>query len=103
MVGIVLHHPEFVTDPVDIEGYEAGTVSLSTTAAASAALEEGIYDVWADVDCYIRLSAAPTAVTTSNGYLMRVGNTMPYLVKNGSKIGAIVASGTGTLKYHKVG
>lgn len=94
---------EIQTDAVDIYGYARVDVSTSTTAAQSAALEEGIYDIWAGVDTYIKVHTTANDVTTSNGYLLRANNTMPIYVRGNHKIGGILASGTGTLSYHRVG
>lgn len=90
------------SDAVQLSGNAQGTLSLSTTAADTAALSGGIYDVWSDVDCYIKVATVADDVTTSTGYLLRTGNTMPIIVPDQEVIGGIVASGTGTLSYHKV-
>ncbi len=91
-----------VTDGIALSGNAKATVSLSTTAAQSAALTGGIYDVWSDVDCYIKINATANDVTTSTGYLLRANNTVPIIVPDQEKIGGILASGTGTLSYHRV-
>lgn len=93
---------EHVTDAISLSGFSQVTVSLSTAAAQSAALTDGIYDVWCDVDCYIKVAATANDVTTSTGYLLRANNTIPVIVPDQEKIGGIVASGTGTLTYHRV-
>lgn len=91
-----------VSDAISLSGNAQGTVSLSTTAAQSAALTGGVYDVWSDVDCYIKVAATANDVTTSTGYLLRANNTIPIIVPDQEKLGGIVASGTGTLSYHRV-
>lgn len=91
-----------VSDAISLSGHSQGTVSLSTTAAQSAALTGGVYDIWSDVDCYIKVAATANGVTTSTGYLLRANNTIPILVSDQEKLGGIVASGTGTLSYHRV-
>lgn len=91
-----------VSDAISLSGNAQGTVSLSTTASQSAALTGGVYDVWSDVDCYIKVAATANDVTTSTGYLLRANNTIPIIVPDQEKLGGIVASGTGTLSYHRV-
>lgn len=91
-----------VSDAISLSGNAQGSVSLSTTAAQSAALTGGVYDVWSDVDCYIKVAATANDVTTSTGYLLRANNTIPIIVPDQEKLGGIVASGTGTLSYHLV-
>lgn len=91
-----------VSDAISLSGNAKGTVSLSTTADQSAALTGGVYDVWSDVDCYIKVAATANNVTTSTGYLLRANNTIPIIVPDQEKLGGIVASGTGTLSYHLV-
>lgn len=91
-----------VSDAVSLSGYSQGTVSLSTVAAQSAALTGGVYDIWSDVDCYIKIAATANDVTTSTGYLLRANNTIPIIVPDQEKLGGIVASGTGTLTFHRV-
>jgi len=96
-------HPAAISDVVDLEGNARVNISTSSTGAQSAALEEGIYDVWSDVDCYLKVATTANDVTTSNGYLLRANNTIPVFVRRNSKIGVILASGTGTLSYHLIG
>lgn len=95
-----------VTDSISLSGNAQASVALSTTEAVSAALDSGVYDVWCASDCYLKVATAAlhtaTPVTTSNGYLLRAGNTVPIYVPDQEKIGGIVASGTTTLYYHKV-
>lgn len=95
-------HGEFVTDAIDIEGLAQATLAVSASEAATAALTEGIYDVWCDVDVWLKVGTTVTGVTSSNGYLLRANNTVPLFVRDQSKIGAI-AGGNGTLRFHKVG
>lgn len=91
-----------VADFIDIENDAQGQVSTSTVGAQSAALAEGVYDVWATVDSYIKVAASASDVTTTTGYLLRANQTIPLWVSNGNKIGAVLASGTDTLRYHRV-
>ena len=90
-----------VSDVVDLDGHSADTVSISGTAAASSALDKGVYDVWADANCYLAVAEDPTSVTTGNGYLLRANNTITIAVEDQRKIGVIGTSGT--LTFHRVG
>jgi len=102
-LGILNDHGVGVSDWADLEGNTQGTVTSATTAAQSAALTEGVYDIWCDQDTYVAVgTAASTGLTTTTGYLLRQGNTMPVLVRQNSKIGAIMSTATGTLSYFKV-
>lgn len=95
-----------VTDSIALSGNARTTVALSTTAAVSAALAGGVYDVWCDADCYLRVATSTlhtsTPVTTAIGYLLRAGNTVPLIIPDQERIGGIVSVGTATLSYHKV-
>ena len=76
-------------------------LSVSGTAAQTAALNGGLYDIWCDVDVYLKVATTANDVTTSTGYLLRANNTIALLLPNDlEKIGAI--GGVGTLRYHKV-
>ena len=90
------------TDAISLSGNAQASIALSITAAQSAALPSGVYDVWATNDCYIKVNATANDVTVATGYLLRAGNTISIVVPTQEKIGAIVASGTGTLYYHRV-
>lgn len=90
-----------VVDCVDLEGRaQITSVAVSAVAAQSAALPEGVYDVWCDVDVFLKVDPVANNVTTATGYLLRANNTMAVLVRGNSKIGAITASGSGTLRAH---
>lgn len=89
-------------DYIDIEERAAATLAFSGTAAQTGRLAEGLYDVWATTDVYIKVDATDAStVTAANGYLIRSGNTVQVLVRAGSRIGAIGA-GAATLSYHMV-
>lgn len=90
-----------VTDGVYLVNSTRTDTSVSAVAAQTAALTGGVYDVWSTVDAYIRVAADASGVTTANGYLVRANNTVPVIVPNGYKIGAI-AGGAGTMSHHKV-
>lgn len=81
-------------------------LSLSTVAAQTAALGAtritgSVYDVLSDVDCYIKVAETANDVTATTGYPILSGNVVPVWVPTGYKIGAITASGTGTLRIHR--
>lgn len=90
------------TNFVAIEGHNKSSLVVSTSAAQTPALQKGIYDVWADVDVWIKVGIDASNVTSSNGYKIFAGNVVPVQVDSGRKIGAI-AGGAGNLSYHRVG
>jgi hypothetical protein len=93
-----------VTDLADIFGFARVDLSISSSAAQTAALPEGRYDIWSDIDCFIKISTdATTGLTTSTGYLLRANNTVTFFVRDDHKIGAVTASASGTLSAHRVG
>lgn len=103
MAGLALDHGARIVDAIDIEGNARITqLVTSTSAAQTAALPEGIYDVWASVDTYIKVDPTANDVTTATGYLLRANNTVSVIVRANSKIGAI-AGGAGTLDAQRVG
>lgn len=103
MSALALDYRSMVNDPADLEGNAQITpISVSSTGAQSAALTEGIYDVWCDVDVYLKVGDTASDVTTSTGYLLVAGNVVPLIVRDQKKIGGILASGTGTLRAHRV-
>lgn len=92
-----------ITDAIDIEDWSQGSISLTTTVAFAAPGDgEGIYDVWCAVDCYVHVGPDAASLTTSTGYLLRAGNTIPLMVRKNSGIGGILASGANTLYYHRI-
>lgn len=96
------------TDAVNISGYsQSAPVSLSTSAAQSAALTGGLYDVNSDVTCYLKVAATANDVVagaaSGSGYKLVAGNTITLVVPDGQKIGGITSSGSGTLEIHRVG
>lgn len=86
-----------------LAGNSQAQLSVSAAAAeTSVFVSEGYFDIWCDVDVYIKVGETGTDVTTSNGYLLRANTTLAnVVVKQGQKIGAI-AGGAGTLRYHQV-
>jgi hypothetical protein len=85
-----------------LSGNSQGALSVSAAADHTAAFEtSGLYDVWCDVDVYLKVATTANDVTTSTGYLVRANTTIPIVIGAGDKLGAI-AGGAGTLSYHKV-
>jgi hypothetical protein len=92
-----------VSDSVDIRDASQGTLSISTSAAQSAAIADtGTYDLSSTVDCFIKIHAVADDVTAASGYPLYLGNVVAFQVAKGQKIGAITATGTGTLRWHRV-
>lgn len=98
-----------VTDSVRIQGSSRTDLAISTSAAQTAVLTEGIYDLWSDVDCWIKVASTASDVTVAAGanagYKLLANNCVSFDLRHtgGSiKIGA-VAGATGTLSIHKVG
>lgn len=84
-----------------LQGNARVDLAVSAAAAQTAALSGGIYDVWCGIDAYIKVDPVANDVTTANGYLLRANNTVPMVVGDGDKIGAI-AGAAGTLSVHRV-
>ncbi len=98
-----------MTDSILIEGRRALTTAISGTAVKTAPLPGGQYDVWSDVDCWIRVEDInqaspnrPEDVTTANGYKVFAGNVVPVTIADGRAFG-IIAGGAGNFTYHQVG
>jgi len=75
---------------LQITGFSQNSLSISSAAAQTSALENGRYSTANDV-------------TTSTGFLL-YANQMPdrFLIEAGHKIGAITSGSVGTLYYHRV-
>lgn len=86
-----------------IEGYAQASVALSTTAAQSAALTEGVYEVWCASDFYLKNALDASDVLTTTGLLVKANIIKPIIVREGTKLGAILAASTATMFYHRVG
>lgn len=89
---------------VNIQGHTQLTFNAGTTGEQHAEkLTPGVYDVWAAADVYLKLDQSNAAdVTTTSGYLLRSGNTVPLLVTTPSYLGAASATGTPAVFFHKV-
>lgn len=99
-----------VTDSVRIQGSNRIDLAISTTAAQTAALIEGIYDIWSDVDCWIKVAPTASGVTVAAGanagYKLMANNVVSFDLRHtgdNAKIGAVTSAGTGTLSVHRVG
>lgn len=75
---------------------------MSGTADHTGAFTEGgLYDLWCDVDVYLKVGTTANDVTTSTGYLLRANTTVPFIIGAGDRLGGIAGS-SGTLRYIKV-
>lgn len=91
-------------DEIDIQQQTAQPLALTTSAAYTPALQGGRYDVWCDVDAFINVSPNSLVFIAATGYPILAGNIVANVrVDPGSRIGGILAAGTGTLKYHRTG
>lgn len=88
---------------LDIKGFSATALSISAVAAQTAALNKGVYEIWADVDCYIKVATTADDVTAADGYKLFAGNSVPILIGQGDKIGAITGGASSELHYHRIG
>lgn len=87
---------------VTLEGQRQINFAVSNVAAQSVPLDPGIYDVWCDTDVIVKVGQTADDVTTDNGYLIKLGTTIPVrVIGMNNRIGAI-AVGTGTIRFHKV-
>lgn len=102
--------------PVAIEGRTAKQLGVSAVGAQTVALEKGTYDLWCDVDVWVKVArffdyATPPAaavspnraqdVTTTSGYKIFANTHVQVDVNNERCIGAI-AGGAGTLNYCRI-
>lgn len=89
-------------DAINIQGFRQQSFAVSAVAAQGNSLDRGNYDVWSDVDVWIKIGKTVDDVTASNGYMLYAGNVVSFFIDQGSRIGAI-ATGAGTLRFHRVG
>lgn len=86
-----------------LQGRSQSSFAISATAAQSPVLSGGVFDVWADVDCWLKVGPdATTGLTSATGYALFANNVVSIDVRDGDRIGAI-AGGAGTLRFHQVG
>lgn len=98
-------------DPISIKGHINTQLAVSAAVASSAVLRTGCYDVWCDIDVFIKVvgsgTPAPEApnraadLTVVNGYKIFAGNVITVKVDTGDTIAAI-AGAAGTFNYHRV-
>lgn len=102
--GERLIHTNAQSLPADIFNRAQDSLAISATGAQTAELDDGIYAVWCD-DARVYIKVGPTAsdVTTLTGDPVFRGNKEEYVVREGHRIGAVLASGTSTLFFHQVG
>jgi hypothetical protein len=91
-----------ICDPVYLAGNAQIPLSISASAAQTAALSEGLYDVWTTTDCCVKVATTANDVTTSTGYIIYAGAIITLVVPDQYKIGAITSSASGTFSAHKV-
>lgn len=96
-----------ITDSIRIYENSRVDLAVSSIAAQTAVLIEGVYDLMSDVDVYIKVAPTADNVTVAAGanagYPLKANNGVPFDVRKGDKIGAVTATGTGTLTIHRVG
>jgi hypothetical protein len=91
-----------VQDFLDIFGHEQQELALTSAAAQTAPLADGIYDLWIDSGrTYLRIAEDASGVTVLNGYPLFAGNVVTFYVRKDHRIGAILSTGSNTLRYHK--
>lgn len=85
-----------------LQGRSQSNFAISATAAQSPVLSGGVFDVWSDVDCWLKVGPdATTGLTSSTGYVLFANGVISIDVRAGDKIGAI-AGAAGTLRFHQV-
>lgn len=72
-------------------------------SVASAALDEGVYDLAATENCYIKVASSPTA-TVATGYYLPAGVVIRLFIQDTYKVAAIKQTGgsAGLLNIHAV-
>ena len=97
-------HHAATSDLIDIAGRAQASFTYSDTAADADDLSEGIYDVWATTDCYIKVHATNAAdVAANTGYIVYANTVLPVLIPKEYHLGAIRSATNGTLYYHQIG
>lgn len=102
-VSITQEHGTFVSDRIDIEERSGDTLAFTAAADQTAALAEGLYDVSANQNCWIKVAPTANDVAANTGYRLIANNVITVLIRQGSKIGAIRDTADGSLWFHKVG
>jgi len=93
---------------IDITNQEQKTkISIVTTGSgvqSVAADETGIYMLWWDVPCILKINtSAGDTVTADTGLGMLHAGSMPFLIKSGMMITAKGIDTSGTVRWMKVG
>jgi hypothetical protein len=98
----VKHYDAFATN---LKGNTQGALSVSATGAQTSPFSsgsDGVYDLWSDVDVWVKVSSGTASdVTSSTGYHIAANTKIPVKFDDGDRLGAI-ASSAGTLRYHRV-
>lgn len=85
-----------------IAGKTGAKLAMTVASAQSAVLTGGVYDITADVVCFISTGADPTAVVDTS-YRLLASAHYRFRIPKDHKIAAIVPAGTGNLWFHEVG
>ena len=97
-------HTNDVSDLIDIAGRAQASFAYTNAAADADDLAEGIYDVWATTDCYIKVHPTDASdVAANTGYILFANQVIPVLIGYQHHLGAIRSATNGTLYYHQIG
>lgn len=91
-----------VLDISDKERLPDLTISavVDETAALSS-INGTTYDLRPTVDCYVKVAADVSGLTTDNGYGVLATEVVPFFVPNNYKIGVVSGGTEGTLEIHQ--
>lgn len=93
----------FSNSRINLHGNSQQTLAISTAQQTAAIDIEGLYAVWCDEGkCFIKVAATANDVTTSTGFPIFADSMVAVWIPKGYKIGGIMATGSGTLRFHKV-
>lgn len=96
--------PSVVANPVSLHGFSQQSIPVSTSPVQTGDIEGGRYSFWCDEQTvYLKIAEVADDVTTGSGYPVFVGNMVDIVVPNGKRVGAVLATSSGTLRYHRVG
>lgn len=86
-------------------GMRFADLTANTTGDKTAALVPGVYDIWANTDCYIaRGTSSATQPNATTGYLLRANqNVTTYVPPGNMCLFATAASVNGTFSGCRVG
>lgn len=98
---------QLINDMVMLGGRAQGSFAATTAGADVDDLPAGRYAVWCDEgDVYVKVHATDASNVTvasaggNGGFVVRHGNVVLLWVPNNFHLGAVMASGSGTLRYH---